>query len=76
MKESDFNEITILAGDRVSNLIRSTYEKSMAERLNIVKEKIEILPNYLLILQNILDRKYLNEKEISEMTGGIIHFGI
>jgi hypothetical protein len=76
MKESDFNEITILAGDGVSNSIRSTYEKDMAERLNVVKEKIENLSNYLLILQNILDRKYTNEKEISEMTGGIVHFGI
>lgn len=76
MKENDFNEITILAGDSVSNLIRSSYEKEMSDRMLLVKEKIESLPNNVLILQNILDRKYTNEKEIAEMTGGIIHFGI
>jgi hypothetical protein len=76
MKENDFNEITILAGDVVSNTIRSSYEKEMTARMQAAKEKIESLPNDLLILQNILDRKYTNEKEISEMTGGIIHFGI
>jgi hypothetical protein len=76
MKENDFNEITILAGDNVSGTIQSTYEKDMAERMSIVKAKIESLPNILLILQNILDKKYINEKEISEMTGNIIHFGI
>jgi hypothetical protein len=76
MKEKDFNEITILAGDSISDSIRSSYEKEMSDRMLIVKEKIESLPNDLLILQNILDRKYTNEKEISEMTGGVIHFGI
>lgn len=76
MKEKDFNEITILAGDSISNSIRSSYEKEWSDRMSIVKEKIESLPNNLSILQNILDQKYTNEKEISEMTGGIIHFGI
>ena len=76
MTESDFNEITILAGDTVSDTIRSTYKRDMEERMSIVKEKIKCLPNNLLILQNILDQKYINEKEISEMTGSIIHFGI
>jgi hypothetical protein len=76
MKENDFNEITILAGDSVSDTIQSTYEKDLADRMSIVKEKILSLPDNLLILQNILDKKYTNEKEISEMTGNIIHFGI
>ena len=76
MMENDLNEITILAGDSVSNSIRGTYEKEMADRMSTVKGKIESLPNILLILQNTLDRKYKNEKEISEMTDNIIHFGI
>ena len=76
MTESDFNEITTLAGDTVSDTIRGTYEKDIADRMSIVKAKIESLADNLLILQNILDRKYTNEKEISEMTGNIIHFGI
>ena len=76
MKENDFNEMTILAGDGISGTIQSTYEKDLADRMSIVKAKIESLPNILLILQNILDKKYTNEKEISEMTGNIIHFGI
>ncbi len=76
MRENDFNEISILAGDDVSNSIRSVYEKELSDRMTIVKEKIESLPNILLILQNILDRKILNEKEIALMTGNIIHFGI
>ena len=76
MTESDFNEITILAGGVISDKIRSTYEKDLADRMSIVKTKIESLPDNLLILQNILDQKYTNEKEISEMTSNIIHFGI
>ena len=76
MTESDFNEITILAGDRVSDTIRGTYGKDVSDRMSIVKAKIESLADNLLILQNILDQKYTNEKEISEMTGNIIHFGI
>jgi hypothetical protein len=76
MRENDFNEITILAGNDVSNSIRSTYEKDMYDRVCIVKNKIKSLPNILLILQNILDRKLVDEKEIATMTGNIIHFGI
>jgi len=76
IRENDFNEITILAGDSVSNSIRGTYEKEMSSRMATVKEKIEYLPNILLILQNILDRKLVDEKEVALMTGNIIHFGI
>jgi hypothetical protein len=76
LSQSDLNEITALAGDLVSDTIRGTYEKDLASKMSIVKEKIESLPDNLLILQNILDRKYTNEKEISEMTRNIIHFGI
>jgi hypothetical protein len=76
IKEKDFNEISIIAGNSVSDSIRGTYEKEMSVRMSTVKEKIESSPNILLILQNILDRKLVDEKEISTMTGNIIHFGI
>jgi len=76
IRENDFNEITILAGDSVSNSIRGTYEKEMSTRMAIVKEKIESIPNNLIILQNILDRNIVEEKEVALMTDNIIHFGI
>jgi len=76
MTENNFKEIEKLAGDIISNSIRDTYEKTMAKNVSIVKEKIEENPNNLSILQNILDRKYTDEKDISTMTENVVHFGI
>jgi hypothetical protein len=72
---SDFEGIGKLAGTDVSSSIRRGYEAELESRISAVKKKIKSLPDYLLILQNILDLKYRNEKEISVMTDNIIHFG-
>ena len=39
MTSNDFKEIKILAGDSISNSVRDTYEKTMAQNTAIVKEK-------------------------------------
>lgn len=56
--------------------IQSTYVKELKLKISEIQIKIKSLPNYLLILQNVLDLKWKNEAEISTMTGGLIHFGI
>lgn len=76
LSEFDFSEIKKVAGEDVTSSIRRTYETEVEHKLDTVKEKILSLPNYLLILQNVLDLHWRNEKEISTMTGGILHFGI
>jgi hypothetical protein len=76
LSESDFSEIKGIANEDVSSSIRRTYERETESKIDNVKEKILSLPNYLLILQNVLDLHWRNETEISTMTGGILHFGI
>jgi hypothetical protein len=76
ISEKDFDEIKKLVPEDISNSVRTTYENQLNIYLSDVKTKIENQSNILLILQNILDLKYKNEKEISVMSGNIIHFGI
>jgi hypothetical protein len=76
ISEHNFKEIGKLAGEDVSSNIRGGYEKELKIRMKSVQEKIKSAPNYLLILQNILDLKLKDGKEISAMTDNIIHFGV
>jgi hypothetical protein len=74
--DSDFEEIEKLRGVNFANYLRDSYIRDRDDRLNEIKLKITALPNNLLILQNVLDLRWTDEKEISMMTEGIIHFGI
>jgi hypothetical protein len=75
ISDYDFEEIEKLIGKDATLELQSSYKNELKSREDEVKEKILNLPNFLLILQNVLDQKYKNEKEISTMTNGIIHFG-
>jgi hypothetical protein len=74
--DEDFGKIGKLVPGDISSSVRTTYESALGKLMSDVKTKIESLPNYLLILENILDLKYKDKNEIVEMTGNIIHFGI
>jgi len=74
--DSDFETIEGLVGQDFTNYLRGSYMKDRVQKLEEIKSKITALPNNLLILQNVLDLRWTNEKEISTMTDGIIHFGI
>ena len=76
ISKQDFEEIDKLVPEDISSSVRSTYENTLNGYLSDVKSNIEKLPNNLLITQNVLDLKYADEKEISTMTGNIVHFGI
>jgi hypothetical protein len=72
---SKFEAVEKIVGSTFTNSLRRSYDSEMAIRIEDVKSKIKVLPNYLLILQNVLDLRWRDEKEISTMTNGIIHFG-
>jgi hypothetical protein len=72
---SDFEAIQRDFGLIFTNSLRRSYEAEMASRIEDVKSKISAVPNNLLILQNVLDLRWTDEKEVSTMTNGIIHFG-
>jgi len=76
LSKNDLKEIEKIVDEEISTSVRSSYETKLNFYMREVKEKIEKIPNNLFILQNILDLKYTNEKEISVMTDNIIHFGI
>lgn len=76
ISDGDFEVVEKLAGTDFMSSIRGTYTKELEHRILYIKQRISGLPNYLLILQNVLDRKLTNDEEIAQMSGGIIHFGI
>jgi len=75
ISDSKFKVIEEISGSNFTNSLRRSYDAEMALRVEDIKSKITVLPNYLLILQNVLDLRWRYEKEISTMTNGLIHFG-
>jgi hypothetical protein len=71
----EFEAMEKYAGKIFTDSFRSSYDKELSSQVEEVKSKLSLLPNYLLILQNVLDLRWKDEKEILTMTNGIIHFG-
>ena len=71
---SDFNlkEISDLTDTDFSSNFKNEFNKIIEEKISEVKAKILSLPNYLLILENTLDRQLKDLKEVSFMTNEII----
>lgn len=53
--------------------VRATFESELNQRIAEVKRRIESIPNYLLILQNVLDFQLKDMAEVSAMSDKIIH---
>lgn len=64
---SEFTDI-----DFVESLKRE-HERFIAEKVEKIKSKILSIPNYLLILRNVLDRQWKDFNEVSIATDKIIH---
>lgn len=73
LTESDLTEIRKTAGEEFTRNFKSQYDLSLGQKIQEVKNLILSRPNYLLILQNILDFQLKNMQEVSHMTGGILH---
>lgn len=69
------------ATERISELtdidyvgsLKKEHEKIIAQKTEEIKAKILSIPNYLLILRNVLDRHWKDFDEVSRMTDKIIH---
>jgi len=72
---SDFNlkEISDITDSEFSADLKKEFDHTIEEKISEVKQKILSLPNYLLILENTLDRQLRDLKEVSFMTNEIIH---
>ena len=70
--EAYFETVEITDIDFVESLKRE-HEKVVAEKVSEIKSRILSIPNYLLILKNVLDRRWKDLDEVSLATDKIIH---
>jgi len=72
---SEFNlqEIGNITDSGYAQEIKNEFEKGLKTHLNEILAKITSTPNFLLILQNILDKKLKDLNETAVMTDNIIH---
>jgi hypothetical protein len=72
---SDFNlkEISDITDPEFVTTFKVKFDQIIEEKVEEVKKKILSIPNYLLILENTLDRQLRDLKEVSIMTNEIIH---
>jgi hypothetical protein len=72
---SDFNiqEIGALTDSLFAQKIKDEFNNHLKSHIEEVQAKITSSPNFLLILQNTLDKKLKDLNEVSLMTGNIIH---
>lgn len=71
--DDEFEAVEAMAGKEISDRMRSDYLEGLHKKIEEVKEKISSQPNYLLILQNVLDKRWKNLDELSIATNEIIH---
>jgi hypothetical protein len=71
---NDFNlkEISDITNPDFSSELKSEFDRIIEGKISEIKQKITSLPNYLLILENTLDRQLRDLKEVSLMTNEII----
>jgi hypothetical protein len=70
---SDVQSIAKITDTNFSKEVKGEFDRIFTEKTNDILNRISSGPNFLLILQNMLDRQLKNILEVSIMTGGIIH---
>lgn len=72
---SDFTlkEISDLINPEFVTEFKTEFNRNLEEKVSIVKQKISSNPNYLLILENTLNKNLKDFDEIATMSNGIIH---
>jgi hypothetical protein len=71
--DHNFREIERLTGASYLAELKKVYEEQISIRVSEVKSKILSLPNNLLILENILNLRWKNFKEVAVATNNIIY---
>ena len=72
---SDFNikEISDITDIHFAELIKKEHWQIVKDKIDEVKNKIKSIPNFLLILRNVLDYEWRDLNEVSFATDSIIH---
>jgi len=72
---SDFNieEIAKVTDQEFTQAVKHVHDNTILEKTQEIKDRILSLPNYLLILQNVLDRQWKDFSDLTTATDGIIH---
>jgi hypothetical protein len=73
ISDRNFAEIREITDEGYEKKIESNYREQMYSKLSDVKHRIETLPNYLLILENVLNLRWKNLDEVSFATNNILH---
>ena len=73
MTEDDFGHISEMTEKYFSRRIAEDYHSGFITRRNEVFDKITETPNYLLILQNVLDFYWKDMDQVATMSNNIIH---
>ena len=69
----DLNVIEGLTTKEFRDQFQEGFESNLSGKVEEVKDKIKSSPNYLLILQNVLNRNWKNLKEVAFATNKIIY---
>ncbi len=75
LSDIDFNKIYEIIGSDNMKELRKRYTNELSSRIEEIKERIKGIPNYLLIMRNVLNRD-LDFKEVSSLTNDVIRNGI
>lgn len=73
IEPQDFKDVTSVFGPETAKEIKSHYDKELEQKIDEVKNKIISTPNYLLILENVLNKNWKNLQEVVFATNNIIH---
>jgi len=71
--DKDIEAIRLQAEEELASSIQTIYKNELRDKVDEVKNKITALPNYLLILDSVLNLRWTNLQEVSFATDGIIH---
>lgn len=71
--EKCLQDIEYITDKSVSLRVKEDFESLLNKSVNEVLDRIKSTPNFLLILQNLLDKKLKDLNEVSVMTNKIIH---
>jgi len=73
LSEADLNDISGITDKDFTMAIKREHNNLIKDRTEEIKNKILSLPNYLLILQNVLNRQWKDFTDLSAATDEIIH---
>ena len=71
--DHNYHEIEKITSREYVEELRSKYDHILGDKISEVKDKILSSPNYPLILENVLNRKWKNLDEVALATNNIIH---